>query len=970
MRDAAEGSAVSFAPARELLDTELLDTELSFYRSYPWCLNIFPTLREVVQHLRQQLSRLDDLNEDWQRTEVMTNVFLLSCAIADTLDDYLLGERFDFSKASAVVPVIAPGLRAAETLQRMFHKTREWRLNSVRRWREDWGTGVVEFLKAFVADVGPDRTLLSVTKTRLMTLLDADLPAKVQGRRLKMPAAFRTQDLTHFDILALGRRFVAEFAERERPVLVVGLRTAGSYFAPLLCALLAVEGYRDVESVTIRPKTGLSRWESETISRNAKRGGLAVIVDEPADTGATLAMSIDLLRKAGFAAGDVVDLLPIHIARRDWATRENFLHLAGIRVVPLGPEQWHKHQLLEPRVAEARLAEYLPRRKYSRIRVVAGPTADRLNLALQSCSEEKFHTRFKRIYEVQLEDHGRKAETRYVLAKSVGWGWLGYHAFIAGERLSTFVPPVLGLREGILYTEWLPQADPAGAGHDRDRWRDAAASYVAARVRRLNFERDPSPDLSRASQHKGFDLLASVLARAYGWKAAAFLKRARLRHELARHAACPFPTLIDAKMRPQEWITAAQSLRKTDFEHHGQGKTELNVTDPAYDLAEAVLYLGLSEEEEGRLIDRYIEESGDAGVKERLFLHKVLAGTWAMTSALMNLADGRLSDRAQEFNQLYIDAWTFLIVQAARRCGSICGRPAALRWHAPLVVMDIDGVLDKQIFGFPSTTAAGVQALSLLHAHDVAVAVNTARPLSQVKEYCRAYGFVGGVAEYGAVAWDAVDGRERILVGPEALQQLDRVRSALRAIPGVFLSEDYRYSIRAYTYERGTTVPLPTLFIRDLMAGLKTDRLDFLQTYVDTTIVVKEADKGKGLLALLEMVGHPGIETIAIGDSEPDLAMFRVATRSFAPSHISPRSVARLLGCRIADRSYQSGLLRSVHSILHPDGGRCDRCRSGDRLRPREADLFWELLEVADRGWLRLLLEALVDPMAFRSVAR
>jgi len=27
--------------------------------------------------------------------------------------------------------------------------------------------------------------------------------------------------------------------------------------------------------------------------------------------------------------------------------------------------------------------------------------------------------------------------------KSVGWGWLGYHAFLAGRRLSEFVPPIL-----------------------------------------------------------------------------------------------------------------------------------------------------------------------------------------------------------------------------------------------------------------------------------------------------------------------------------------------------------------------------------------------------------------------------------------------------------------------------------------------------------------------------------------------
>jgi hydroxymethylpyrimidine pyrophosphatase-like HAD family hydrolase len=956
--------AVFSEPARERV-TAPPGAESSFYHAYPWCLNAFPTLREVVQHLRGELSRLADLDDDWRRAEGMTNVFLLSCAISDTVDDYILGERFDFSQAAALVPAIGPVLRAADTLVRAFQRVRDWRLGRVRGWRKAWGAGLEAFLKVFVAGGSPDRDAVALAGARLAALLGADLPAGVRGWRAKIPAAFRTQDLTHFDILALGRRFAAAFPDRGRPVLVVGLRTAGSYFAPLLCAWLAVEGYRDLEYVTIRPKKGLARWEDETLARGAKKEGLAVIVDEPPETGATLAKGVDCVRRAGFAPGDVVALVAIHPAWRDWATHQESLPLSGIRVLPLEPEQWHKRRLLEPEAVEARLTEYFEGRKHSRIRVLADPTAAGLNL-----TPHESHSRLKRIYEVRLDDDGGRTEARFVLAKSVGWGWLGYSAFVAGERLSECVPPLLGLRDGILYTEWLPQAHPVAGGEDRGRWCEAAASYVAARVHRLKFERDPSPDLSRANHHKGFELLANTFARVYGWKAAGVLKRSRLRRELARHA-CPFPTLIDGRMRPQEWVIGPRSVLKTDFEHHGQGKNEPNVADPAYDLAGATLSWGLSEEEEGRLIDRYIEYSGDARVRERLFFNKLLAGAWAMRAALWNLGDARLADRAQEFNRLYIDAWNFLTVHTARQSGRICGRPATLRWHSPLVVTDIDGVLDMQVFGFPSTSAAALQALSLLHAHEIAIAVNTARPPSQVKEYCRAYGFVGGVAEYGAVAWDAVDGRERSLVSSDSLDQLEKVRRALRQAPGVFLNEDYRYSIRAYTYERGATVPLPTLFIRDLMAGLMADRLGVHQTYVDTAIVARETDKGRGLLALLDLVGRRDIETIAIGDSEPDLAMFRVAGRSFAPSHISCRSVARLLGCRIAGRPYQAGLLQSVRSMLHPGGGRCDRCRAGGRLRSGEGGrLFWELCEAADRGRPRLLLQALLDPMALRAFVR
>ncbi len=52
-----------------------------------------------------------------------------------------------------------------------------------------------------------------------------------------------------------------------------------------------------------------------------------------------------------------------------------------------------------------------------------------------------------------------------------------------------------------------------------------------------------------------------------------------------------------------------------------------------------------------------------------------------------------------------------------------------------------------------------MEALSLLHDHGFAIAVNTARSVAEVKEYCSTYGFAGGVAEYGSFLWDAVRDR-------------------------------------------------------------------------------------------------------------------------------------------------------------------------------------------------------------------
>jgi len=76
-------------------------------------------------------------------------------------------------------------------------------------------------------------------------------------------------------------------------------------------------------------------------------------------------------------------------------------------------------------------------------------------------------------------------------------------------------------------------------------------------------------------------------------------------------------------------------------------------------------------------------------------------------------------------------------VHAARLCGSYCRPLLEPRWSSPFVALDIDGVLDRRLFGFPCTTAAGVEALSLLSAHGFSVGLNTARSVAEVKDYCR-----------------------------------------------------------------------------------------------------------------------------------------------------------------------------------------------------------------------------------------
>src|SRR5262249_23518990 len=150
----------------------------------------------------------------------------------------------------------------------------------------------------------------------------------------------------------------------------------------------------------------------------------------------------------------------------------------------------------------------------TRTSVVASTRAQEFNTRLQNASFDERGARLKRIFEVHLETFRGQKETRYVLAKSVGWGWLGYHAFLAGHRLLGFVPPILGLRDGILYMEWIPQPAPGldGRTHDTEQFCKSAASYVAARTRCLNLQTEPVAGMNLQRQDNGVRLLGKALS--------------------------------------------------------------------------------------------------------------------------------------------------------------------------------------------------------------------------------------------------------------------------------------------------------------------------------------------------------------------------------------------------------------------------------------------------------------------------
>jgi hydroxymethylpyrimidine pyrophosphatase-like HAD family hydrolase/hypoxanthine phosphoribosyltransferase len=942
----------------------LLPEEIGFYDQYPWVLNAFPTIREILDRLREQLRMLEGLGEGWQQREVITNIFLLACSVTDAIDDYVAGNTYDFSKVSQALPPARLGVAILTRALAVARTLRETRMSSLRTWSEAWRKAVTDFLQHTMVD-SPSQAILVQQCAKLVGLLPPSFPKRLWDARPKVPAFFRSRDFAPSDCLELGKKFVQRFPDGERPTIILGLRTAGSFLAPLLCAYLRTR-FPAVDWIAVRPKKDLATSERTALRQATSRRARVLVVDESIHSGQTLVTAVTLLRRMGFKDDDIVVLNPAEPAFPDWRNSSVVQSVPKIHTITLEPAERYKQRLLDSDSVNALLNEYFRAGGYANARIMSGADVERINAAWRSRPPERVDIRLKRVFEVHLRDAAGRSETRYVLAKSVGWGWLGYHAFQAGRALQKFVPPMLGLREGILYTEWLPQQSNARASvSSRQIAADTLGSYVAARARRLKFAGNPAPDLVRERRHKGLEMLAGALSRAYGSRIAAAAQRSRIQETLSQ--SCGLSVLTDSKMASDEWISVGARLIKTDFEHHGQGKNELGMTDPAYDLADAVFHFGFSEEQERRLVDKYAIESGDVEAEARLFPNKLLAGLWAQNLATLGLENPRLAGRGDEFHRQYISAWNFLVSQTVRECGKLSQTPRDVSWRSPLVIIDVDGVLDRMVFGFPSTTAAGIKALSLLACHGFTVALNTARTLREVKEYCHAYGLAGGVAEYGGVAWDYVQNRQVSLVDAESMRELEEARGALRRIPGVFLNEDYQYSLRAFNYQNGRTLPLPHSMAQDLLAGLKLNRLHVHRTGLDTAITAKETDKGTGLRALLSLAGLADADVIAVGDSEPDLAMFRGAGRSFAPGNVSCRKEAQLLGCHIATSAYQPGLLEIARKIIHPEGGDCNRCRDVDSRWRRDERLFVSLLDAADRKPLSLLLRNCFDPAFLRA---
>jgi hydroxymethylpyrimidine pyrophosphatase-like HAD family hydrolase/adenine/guanine phosphoribosyltransferase-like PRPP-binding protein len=841
---------------------------------YGWAKDLLLGLGSIRDHA---LAEADAAREP--RTEgapdALLNLLLLLCAGEQITADHLAQGGLDLSPVRRAVHTRAliVALSAFEVLAEQLTSTRATLLESdVAR-----ALGRTRSLALLVAGaIAQGATSVRVDPSELERCFPASRP-ELTRRRLKIPSCFRAQDITPADCFELARRFALE-ARPGSSALVVGIRTSGSYMAPLVAGWLRANGF-DVRYTTVRPKSPLVGAEKRVIRR--LRADAVLIVDDPPMTGASYVRTARLLEACGFAPSSITFLVPVGAESDARMLGSVFNRYARIEL---------PHRELEVR-EQLESPELL-----SFIAAAAGrPLARVTALWPPGVVERQARRRHvKQVYDVQGDAR--------VHLKGVGVGWLGYPARHIAGALSGRIPETLGFWGSLMATREAPSASPAGPAPGE------AATYVSARARNLRVSGRPRAD---EFQKDGFYRLAKVLARVHGPLAP--LRMARLRREIVQALGETPGCLVDGRMGREEWL--AGSLKR-DFEEHAFDKDDLGIYDAAYDLAGALLEFGPSRAAEERAVSQYIALTGDSGIRLRLSTAFLLYGVFLMERRSWEVEGERGTSAWSCAVQDWLEAEASLTWSVDRLLGDAFHTPTAARAKT-LWSLDVDGVLEDTGLGFPSVTPAAAAALRRAHEAGALVLLNSGRSLQELVFRCDALRLDGAVAEYGSAIWDRSSGRSESLLDDDERQALEEVRLAARRLPDVHVDTRYGSSVRARRYVGGKLQSLDTDQVASLLhAG--SGRVRAIVGVRQTDFISVPRNKGQGLQRLCDRLGFRG-RVFSLGDTESDLPVAVWATRAYAPRHRDDSLTGAAIHLR---HGRQRAVLDAVHREHGPVSAR------------------------------------------------
>lgn len=868
----------------------------------------------LLPNLLQDVAELGPLLLHELQRGVPLNAYLLAAGLNQIVEDDLHRCPYALdSIAQEVAPIRRPmGGLAAGYLRRvgvaLWHlRARQPYTRRLLRWQTNFA-GLVQCLAeiAIVASPpAPEQTHELIARAEASITSFAHFPPRLLREVIRLPSAFRSFDQQPDDLARLAQRFSWRWPDQQRPLAVVGVRTSGSYLAPLQAAFLRACGYRDVHVLTYRPGHPMFGSERMLLREIVRRDGLVLLTDDPPERGTALAEAAAELTAIAVPARAIVllvqlfgtpDTLPAALRRYE-------------RVV-LPWEEWHIQGQIAPKAVQ------------STLRALLGPSVtvgDVEALPLTESPPVRGHVR--RLYQLQLiGEAGRNASERRVYVKGAGLGYFGEHSLAIAKRLPGFIPEVFGFRDGLLYHAW-PQED-SRLSLERPAERQAAVAavvrYTLARHAALTVSADVSLRLAR--RRPVWESAADMLNEGFGRVAP--LTRPMLRLALKHLLRVEHPSVIDGAMDPSHWLPGATpgTLLKLDFDERAFCNLDGYCYDAVFDLAG---FAAACEDQEVRRHLRKAFADRAAG--------RIDAERWLLYQ-LFHLRRLQRQERKREGERPEIQR--ALSRRQQEYFEEVWFKDVRSSWSGPLCAIDIDGVLERGLLGFSAITPAGARSLRALSLHGYRPVLVSGRSLAEIRERCRAYGLAGGVAEYGAVIYNHRTGRDHVLLGDDDRSRLERLRRELPRMENVHLDSAYRHAVRAYRFDAaGARRGLLLETIALALAGSQAEgRLQPVAGASQTDFIVAGMDKGTGLRALAADLAPDAVSAgempvaLAVGDTVSDLPMFNLAKMAFAPANAD--TGLRDAGVTVLKRPYQSGLAVAAARLLGHAPGGCSVCRA------------------------------------------
>ena len=845
----------------------------------------------LVDDLRLNLSDARRLLGRARSSGDVLDAYLLAAGASQILRDALEDDPAHLVRAASLLSRTGQG-----TLRRSLSRGAHASTLAIRRYRDVRGErGTLESgadrldlvigMLATSVHLGFTDPGIEGKLDRLLLTLDA-LQVPVGADTLRPPSCFRSFDQHPRDLAALADLVTRECpCATSAPLVVVGVRTSGSYLAPLLAAALSDLGCGEVPWATIRPGHPPTPAVRSRLVALASDGARVIVVDDPPTTGRSIDTAARQLERLGYEHERITLALGL-LHSDDLPTR-----LGRYDAVLLRWSDWDIHRRLSAPVVGALLEERWG------VPVVVEHHG---SVVAPGQPSARGHARV----DVEVSAPERTADApRSLVAEGAGLGYFGRHVVAVSAALPGILPEIVCFGDGVVVREWLPDSSRARLDSP-ERVRQAIA-YVTSRRAALPARRDAAASL--AGQQPAWEVAARLLAAPYGVVGLA-VRAAGLDSAVRSLLAPSTPSVVDGQTGARSWFERGGSLVKVSFSERSFSNLDLACYDAAYDVAG--LALGTTSFELAELARRDFErETGELIDEERWLLYR-LVHLWDL---------GRLEQLPPYAGEV-----------AASRVWQEWARSRLLKGplrggEGPWCAIDIDGVLETSRLGVPVLTPSAARGLRALDAHGFCTVLATGRSHVELADRCTRYGLAGGVAEYGGIVYDGRSGVSHNLLDDDAFAALAACRERLSGLAGVQLPDQFSASVRAFRVAAdGSRTSLDDSTIDSALRAAR-GQLQAHRGDSQVDFVPAEIDKATGLIAARSLLGaHGGSLAVAVGDSAADSSMLRAAERGFVPAHARHLAGGSV---RATPHGFQRGFLDAVTQVLGHRPGACSTCR-------------------------------------------